>query len=200
MYFCWKPTSLLPYTWFDIFLARNLSLAVVCSMRGGRPMDITPRNHVYHAGFLVSTGRESIRSLWKKQYNLFQGFTMTQQVADVKILSTRVPEETSIISCQRMNVKCTVKDVSPFRNKKNHIFWVQCERGSPLRVGENAQRCQTNAQCPSSHECKADHGVCCPRKREYSLVSLTIISRDNLCPATAGGWLYRECETLLVQR
>lgn len=24
-------------------------------------MDIVPRNHVYHSGFLVSTGRESIR-------------------------------------------------------------------------------------------------------------------------------------------
>ena len=42
---------------------------------------------------------------------------------------------------------------------------MQCERGSPLRIGEEAQRCQSNAQCPSSHECKADQGVCCPRKQ-----------------------------------
>ncbi|KIH45325.1 Kunitz/Bovine pancreatic trypsin inhibitor domain protein, partial [Ancylostoma duodenale] len=41
----------------------------------------------------------------------------------------------------------------------------QCERGIPLRVGEEAQRCQTNGQCPSSYECRVDQGVCCPRKQ-----------------------------------
>lgn len=45
------------------------------------------------------------------------------------------------------------------------IGLVQCERGSPLRVGEEAQRCHSQMQCPSSHECKMEQGVCCPRKR-----------------------------------
>ncbi|KAK6039369.1 Kunitz/Bovine pancreatic trypsin inhibitor domain protein [Cooperia oncophora] len=42
---------------------------------------------------------------------------------------------------------------------------VQCERGSPLRIGEESQRCQANNQCPMSHECRVDQGVCCPRKQ-----------------------------------
>ena len=44
---------------------------------------------------------------------------------------------------------------------------LQCDRGTPLKIGEEAQRCQTNTQCPSSYECKTDQGVCCPRKREF---------------------------------
>ncbi|CAO4368107.1 unnamed protein product [Caenorhabditis nigoni] len=37
-----------------------------------------------------------------------------------------------------------------------------CENGNPLRIGEEWQRCETNADCPSSHSCQGSHKVCCP--------------------------------------
>ncbi|VDL75178.1 unnamed protein product [Nippostrongylus brasiliensis] len=42
---------------------------------------------------------------------------------------------------------------------------LQCDRGNPLRIGDVTQACQSNNDCPSTHECKADQGVCCPRMR-----------------------------------
>uniref|UniRef100_A0A915CB21 BPTI/Kunitz inhibitor domain-containing protein n=4 Tax=Parascaris univalens TaxID=6257 RepID=A0A915CB21_PARUN len=40
---------------------------------------------------------------------------------------------------------------------------LQCNYGRPLKIGANNQRCGTNADCPSTHECQSDHNVCCPR-------------------------------------
>ncbi|CAB3401648.1 unnamed protein product [Caenorhabditis bovis] len=37
-----------------------------------------------------------------------------------------------------------------------------CENGNPLRIGEEWQRCETNADCPTSHTCQGSHKVCCP--------------------------------------
>lgn len=31
-----------------------------------------------------------------------------------------------------------------------------------MRIGEEWQRCETNADCPSSHSCQGSHKVCCP--------------------------------------
>ena len=64
--------------------------------------------------------------------------------------------------CDMYCARCKINLEKKLPEKK---CLVQCERGSPLRIGEEAQRCQSNAQCPSSHECKADQGVCCPRKQ-----------------------------------
>lgn len=43
---------------------------------------------------------------------------------------------------------------------------LQCSYGSPLKIGPNNQRCANNVDCPSTHECQADHNVCCPRPRK----------------------------------
>ncbi|KAK6056938.1 Kunitz/Bovine pancreatic trypsin inhibitor domain protein, partial [Cooperia oncophora] len=45
-------------------------------------------------------------------------------------------------------------------------FSVQCDRGNPLRIGDLTQSCQSNSDCPSSHECRVDQSVCCPRMRK----------------------------------
>ncbi|WKY03565.1 hypothetical protein Q1695_004932 [Nippostrongylus brasiliensis] len=40
---------------------------------------------------------------------------------------------------------------------------LQCGHGSPLTTGQGApQRCLRDADCPSTHSCAAEHGVCCP--------------------------------------
>ncbi|ETN70498.1 Kunitz/Bovine pancreatic trypsin inhibitor domain protein [Necator americanus] len=40
---------------------------------------------------------------------------------------------------------------------------LQCKYGTPLKIGAANQRCSTNGDCPSTHECQSDHNVCCPR-------------------------------------
>src|SRR4051794_8212911 len=40
---------------------------------------------------------------------------------------------------------------------------LQCTYGTPLKIGANNQRCSSNLDCPSTHECQTDHNVCCPR-------------------------------------
>uniref|UniRef100_A0AC34QTC2 BPTI/Kunitz inhibitor domain-containing protein n=1 Tax=Panagrolaimus sp. JU765 TaxID=591449 RepID=A0AC34QTC2_9BILA len=40
---------------------------------------------------------------------------------------------------------------------------LQCNYGTPLKIGSNNQRCSSNSDCPSTHECQSDHNVCCPR-------------------------------------
>ncbi|VDM82325.1 unnamed protein product [Strongylus vulgaris] len=37
-----------------------------------------------------------------------------------------------------------------------------CPNGSALRIGDDWQRCQTSADCPSSHSCNSVLHVCCP--------------------------------------
>ncbi|KIH45804.1 Kunitz/Bovine pancreatic trypsin inhibitor domain protein, partial [Ancylostoma duodenale] len=54
---------------------------------------------------------------------------------------------------------------------------LQCKYGTPLKIGAANQRCSTNADCPSTHECQSDHNVCCPRPRLQN----TAIGRDMEC-------------------
>ncbi|CAD6185822.1 unnamed protein product [Caenorhabditis auriculariae] len=121
----------------------------VCSARGGRPFDVQPRNSVFHPGFLVNTGKESIRFFY----------------------------DPSAGRCQDFVYKGAGGNYNNFLSKHECEMYcarLQCERGSPLRIGEESQRCQNNAQCPSSHECKADQGVCCPRKQTICAQPLRI--------------------------
>ncbi|KAK6742663.1 hypothetical protein RB195_010116 [Necator americanus] len=115
--------------------------ASVCSARGGRPFDIIPRSSIYHVGFLVTTGKETIRFYYDTSTGRCQDFVYRGAGGNFNNFLSRHECE---LYCSRL----------------------QCERGSPLRIGEEAQRCQHNGQCPSSHECRVDQGVCCPRKPE----------------------------------
>uniref|UniRef100_A0A158R459 BPTI/Kunitz inhibitor domain-containing protein n=1 Tax=Syphacia muris TaxID=451379 RepID=A0A158R459_9BILA len=112
---------------------------IVCGPLGGRPFDLHPRS----------------------LNNTILDFTTTLQLENVQILFIWVLVETTITFCPSMNAKCFAEDGSCL----NQGFSVQCERGSPLKIGEESQRCQNNAGCPSTHECKTDQGVCCPRKQ-----------------------------------
>ncbi|VDK47292.1 unnamed protein product, partial [Cylicostephanus goldi] len=112
----------------------------VCSVRGGRPFDLIPRPTIYHAGFLVSTGKEAIRFYYDTNTGRCQDFVYRGAGGNFNNFLSRHECE---LYCARL----------------------QCERGTPLRVGEEAQRCQHNGHCPSSYECRVDQGVCCPRKQ-----------------------------------
>ena len=123
------------------------------------------------------------------------GSTTIRPVEDAKISFIREPVAISTTSCPRMSVKCIARDVGLAPPPMNRPVIVQCERGSPLRVGENAQHCQTNGQCPSSHECKVDHGVCCPSKHKFLYFSQRCASgRWGMTRAETGRRLFHVLE------
>lgn len=111
-------------------------------------------------------------------------FTTIQTPENARRLISTAPAATTTTLCPASIVNCSAHDVSSKKrvHKKQlraylhfsfqlqiltHLnFSVQCDRGNPLRIGEVTQSCQSNADCPSSHECKIDQGVCCPRMRK----------------------------------
>ncbi|VDP08184.1 unnamed protein product [Heligmosomoides polygyrus] len=121
----------------------------ICSSRGGRPHDMTPRSSIFHQGFLVTTGRETVRFYYDTGTGRCQDFVYRGAGGNYNNFLSRHECE---LYCSRL----------------------QCERGSPLRIGEEPQRCQTSNQCPSSYECRADQGVCCPRKQTICAQPLRI--------------------------
>ncbi|KAK0420841.1 hypothetical protein QR680_014918 [Steinernema hermaphroditum] len=114
--------------------------ASVCSAKGARPMDLHPRSTVFHAGFMTTTGRESVRFYYDHNTGKCSDFIYKGAGGNFNNFLSKHECE---MFCARL----------------------QCDRGTPLRIGEDSQRCQSNAGCPSSHECKTDQGVCCPRKQ-----------------------------------
>lgn len=56
-----------------------------------------------------------------------------------------------------------------------------CEFGNPLRIGEDWQRCETNNDCPNSHQCESAHKVCCPSARIYILIFKFFNFLESIC-------------------
>ncbi|VDO04575.1 unnamed protein product [Haemonchus placei] len=63
---------------------------------------------------------------------------------------------------------------------------LQCVHGNPLTTGHGVpQRCQRDIDCPSTHTCTTEHGVCCPTPRKrlspimYRLIQLYF--SETLC-------------------
>uniref|UniRef100_A0A914YYM5 BPTI/Kunitz inhibitor domain-containing protein n=1 Tax=Panagrolaimus superbus TaxID=310955 RepID=A0A914YYM5_9BILA len=114
--------------------------SAICSTKGGRTLDLHPRTTPYHPGFTSHTSKENVRFY----YDVSSG------------------------RCQDFVYKGNGGNYNNFLSKHECEMFcarLQCDRGTPLKIGEESQRCQSNSQCPSSHECKADQGVCCPRKQ-----------------------------------
>ncbi|VDL75180.1 unnamed protein product [Nippostrongylus brasiliensis] len=70
-----------------------------------------------------------------------------------------------------------------------------CANGSPLRIGEEWQRCDSTSECPSSHFCSSSHRVCCPTAQ--LICTQTKLHGD--CNSTVRRYWYnaaiRQCET-----
>uniref|UniRef100_A0A914UJW3 BPTI/Kunitz inhibitor domain-containing protein n=1 Tax=Plectus sambesii TaxID=2011161 RepID=A0A914UJW3_9BILA len=113
--------------------------ASVCSTTGGRTTDRV-RSQAFDVGFLVNTGRAAVRFYYNADVGRCLDFTYQGAGGNFNNFLSKTDCE---LFCAKL----------------------QCERGSPLRIGEDPQRCTTNSDCPTSHECKTDQGVCCPRKQ-----------------------------------
>nr|CDJ97759.1 Proteinase inhibitor I2 and Nematode-specific EB region domain containing protein [Haemonchus contortus] len=69
-----------------------------------------------------------------------------------------------------------------------------CANGSPLRIGEDWQRCEASTECPSSHFCSTSHRVCCPSAQSIC----TQPKQPGDCTSTIRRYWYnavtRQCE------
>uniref|UniRef100_A0A7E4W2H1 Kunitz/Bovine pancreatic trypsin inhibitor domain protein n=1 Tax=Panagrellus redivivus TaxID=6233 RepID=A0A7E4W2H1_PANRE len=77
---------------------------------------------------------------------------------------------------------------------ENFCSKLVCENGNPLRIGEDWQRCESNADCPSSHQCESSHKVCCPTSQSIC----TQPKRLGDCTSSVRRYWYnaatRQCE------
>ncbi|KAK6045467.1 Kunitz/Bovine pancreatic trypsin inhibitor domain protein [Cooperia oncophora] len=82
-----------------------------------------------------------------------------------------------------------------FMLSKHLNFSVQCDRGNPLRIGDLTQSCQSNSDCPSSHECRVDQSVCCPRMQTICTQPLRVGNCDRSVRRYWYSAATRECQS-----
>ncbi|KAI1724653.1 kunitz/Bovine pancreatic trypsin inhibitor domain-containing protein [Ditylenchus destructor] len=114
----------------------------MCSSSGGRPHD-TQRSTSYDPGVLIKR-------------------TYTQAYAT----SHRYYYDTEQGRCMSFTYNGAMGNFNNFKSASECEMFcakLQCNYGTPLKIGPNNQRCTTNSDCPSTHECQTDHNVCCPR-------------------------------------
>lgn len=117
----------------------------MCSSSGGRPHD-TQRSTSYDPGVLIKR-------------------TYTQAYAT----SHRYYYDTEQGRCMSFTYNGAMGNFNNFKSASECEMFcakLQCNYGTPLKIGPNNQRCTTNSDCPSTHECQTDHNVCCPRPRK----------------------------------
>lgn len=117
----------------------------ICSIAGGRLHD-TQRSTSYDAGVLIKrTYTQAYATSHRYYYDAEQGrcisFTYNGALGNFNNFK-------SATECEMFCAK------------------LQCNYGTPLKIGPNNQRCSTNTDCPSTHQCQTDHNVCCPRPRK----------------------------------
>uniref|UniRef100_A0A1I7SU90 Kunitz/Bovine pancreatic trypsin inhibitor domain protein n=1 Tax=Bursaphelenchus xylophilus TaxID=6326 RepID=A0A1I7SU90_BURXY len=114
----------------------------ICSVAGGRPQDHS-RSTPYDNGISMK-----------------RTFTMTYSS------SSRYYYDPEQGRCTAFIYNGALGNFNNFKSSAEcELFCakLQCTYGTPLKIGNNNQRCQTNTDCPSTHECESDHNVCCPR-------------------------------------
>lgn len=121
------------------------TISHICSNHGGRYYPL-PRLTNYDPGVVVKkTYHQNYPSTYRYYYDVEQG---------------RCMPFTYLGAFGNFNNFKTTSECEMFCAK------LQCNYGSPLKIGSNNQRCNSNVDCPSTHECQSDHNVCCPRPRK----------------------------------
>ncbi|CAI4231917.1 unnamed protein product [Auanema sp. JU1783] len=130
----------------------------ICSDSGARFKD--PRRNVpYDAGlrFDQLTGEEA---------NFAMG------------ISTRYYYNPTDGQCHPFTYNGFLGNFNNFHNQADcQIFCarLQCTHGNPLTNGNGSpQRCQRDVDCPSTHTCATEHGVCCPSSQTLCTEPLRI--------------------------
>ncbi|VDK17861.1 unnamed protein product [Anisakis simplex] len=135
------------------------NIASICSNAGGRPLEPIRSTH-YDPGYSIkrSFGLSYAKS-GRYYYDVEQGrcisFTYNGGFGNFNNFK-------SLSDCELFCAK------------------LQCNYGTPLKIGTANQRCSTNTDCPSTHECQSEHNVCCPRPRLCFLFLLSILHKASL--------------------
>uniref|UniRef100_A0AC35GV73 BPTI/Kunitz inhibitor domain-containing protein n=1 Tax=Panagrolaimus sp. PS1159 TaxID=55785 RepID=A0AC35GV73_9BILA len=111
------------------------TVAHICSPNGGRPLIYQPPDN-YDRGLLTAGGKTASRYYYDAEQGRCMNFLFD--------------------GLGNYNNFFTKQDCENFCSK------LVCENGNPLRIGEDWQRCESNTDCPSSHQCESVHKVCCP--------------------------------------
>uniref|UniRef100_A0A0N5CCW1 Kunitz/Bovine pancreatic trypsin inhibitor domain protein n=1 Tax=Strongyloides papillosus TaxID=174720 RepID=A0A0N5CCW1_STREA len=117
------------------------TIASICSYKGGRMIDsLAPRKTLYDPGFLSKTGKEHIRFYYNNEKKRCQSFLYKGAGGNFN----------NFISKHECDMFCSK---------------LICEIGNPLKIGDDAQKCESNHDCPSSYSCNMVQKVCCPKKQ-----------------------------------
>ncbi|EYB98142.1 hypothetical protein Y032_0134g1880 [Ancylostoma ceylanicum] len=148
------------------------SVVSVCGPVGGRPQDtsVHSRGTVYHVGAQKQGTAPSTRFFYDPASGKCSPFTYLGAGGNYNNFLSRIDCE---LYCARL----------------------QCDRGNPLRIGDVTQSCQTNNDCPSSHECKADQAVCCPRMQTICTQPLRVGNCDRSVRRYWYSAATRECQS-----
>uniref|UniRef100_A0A8R1IMY9 BPTI/Kunitz inhibitor domain-containing protein n=1 Tax=Caenorhabditis japonica TaxID=281687 RepID=A0A8R1IMY9_CAEJA len=148
------------------------SVASVCGPVGGRPLDpsVNIRGTVYHTGVEKQGTATSTRFYYDPQSGKCSPFTYLGAGGNYNNFLSRIDCE---LYCARL----------------------QCDRGNPLRIGDVTQSCASNNDCPSSHECKMDQAVCCPRMQTICTQPLRVGNCDRSVRRYWYSAATRECQS-----
>ncbi|PAV55962.1 hypothetical protein WR25_14492 isoform B [Diploscapter pachys] len=148
------------------------TVASICGVVGGRPQDLSihHRSTVFHPGVEKQGTASSTRFFYDPQSGKCSPFTFLGAGGNYNNFLSRIDCE---LYCARL----------------------QCDRGNPLRIGDVTQSCQSNSDCPSSHECKADQGVCCPKMQTICTQPLRVGNCDRSVRRYWYSAATRECQS-----
>ncbi|CAJ0580667.1 unnamed protein product, partial [Mesorhabditis spiculigera] len=148
------------------------TVASICGSVGGRPLDPTAhlRGTGYHSGVEKQGTAPSTRFYYDTTSGKCSPFTYLGAGGNYNNFLSRIDCE---LFCARL----------------------QCDRGNPLRIGDVTQQCQSNSDCPSSHECKIDQGVCCPRMQTICTQPLRVGNCDRSVRRYWYSAATRECQS-----
>ncbi|XGW15900.1 hypothetical protein V3C99_001391 [Haemonchus contortus] len=148
------------------------SVGSVCGPIGGRPLDtsVYSRGSVYHSGVEKQGTAPSTRFFYDPATGKCSPFTYLGAAGNYNNFLSRIDCE---LYCARL----------------------QCDRGNPLRIGDVTQSCQSNSDCPSSHECRVDQSVCCPRMQTICTQPLRVGNCDRSVRRYWYSAATRECQS-----
>lgn len=157
------------------------ALANICSPLGGRALGYAPGDS-YDAGTAIAGRYGASCSNFFLTFHvaaelLVDSTTTLSKVAVCRsrtrgsaTTTTSLRSRTARTSALSVSVRLAkIRIVNAVLPTQIHVLLilVVCEYGNPLRIGEDWQRCETSADCPSSHQCESAHKVCCPTARKW---------------------------------
>lgn len=155
------------------------TVASICSNTGGRPIDAI-RNTNFDPGMSMKRSF----SLSFSTSSRFAVFLKAIPPFKVLIHIFRYYYDAEQGRCIAFTYNGALGNFNNFKSAADCDLFcakLQCKYGTPLKIGAANQRCSTNADCPSTHECQSDHNVCCPRPRKSFLLSLGFLSFFHTC-------------------